>query len=166
MSTFGAPNAVGRNLSPVGINPQVAAQTQQIAPPEQPQRPGARPAAQAGAGGLLGVGGAAATYRAIRPNKSGQQKRAQQRVKDLDARIANERRFAKPNQGLISQMNAQRQRAASAVNITNKVTAARHTPKIRMRRGAIGAAGLAGSAALLRPFMPKQPKQPKQPGSS
>lgn len=153
MSTFGDPNTVGRNLSPPGINPQVAAQAAQIAPPEKPISTG-----RTVAGAALATGGAAATYRAIRPNVEGQRRRASERISSIDSKIANEGRYKKPNKALIGNLQRQRTRAVDAQRRINTNTATRYTPKLRLARGAVGAAGLTAGLATLKPLLAKKPK--------
>lgn len=177
MATFGDASQVGRNMSPPGINPQVAAQATSIAPPPLPGRPVAQGpnqqqpgAGRAVLGAGLAAGGAAATYRAIRPNLEGRRKKAQARVTSLDERIRNAQKYNKPNMNEIATLRRQRDRAAKDVSVTARTLATKHGRKHRVGRAALGAAAFGGAAAALKPFMPKkygssgaQPAQPPQP---
>jgi hypothetical protein len=89
-------------------------------------------------------------YRAARPNIAGQIKASDQRVNDIDAKIANEYKYRKPDQGKLRALGQQRTRAQSNAAWTKANVAAQHTPGKRIGRGALGLAAL-GGAVLLRP---------------
>lgn len=124
MSTYGDPNAVGVNQArkPLDYAPSA----------------------------VLGAAGTAGVYRAVRPNIAGQIKASDQRVSDIDAKITDQFKYRKPDQGKIRALGQQRARAQSNAAWTKANIHAQHTPRKRVGRGALGLAAL-GGAVLLRP---------------
>lgn len=120
MSTYGDPNAVGVNQAKKPLDYAPSA--------------------------VLGVAGAAGVSRAIRPNVAGLIRNSDQRVKDIDDKIANEYKYRKPDKGKLRALKQDRVRAQSNAAWTRANVASKHTPGKRIGRGALGLAALGGAA--------------------